>query len=90
MFDLWATVDDLFIKIQLYKTHARFIQNFINNIIFVLAIFLERIFFYILRKFYNLNLVMKIIQFYDSLKKARKSHLLYLEFTGRGELNTEI
>ena len=60
-------MDDLFIKIQLYKTHASFIQNFINNIIFVLTIFLEKIFFYILRKFYNLNLVMRIIKFYDSL-----------------------
>ena len=63
----YSVVDDLFVKIQLYKTQASFIQNFINNIIFVLTIFLEKIFFYILRKFYNLNLVMRIIKFYDSL-----------------------
>lgn len=32
-------MDDLFVKIQLYKTQASFIQNFISNIIFVFTIF---------------------------------------------------
>lgn len=50
----YSIVDDLFVKIQLYKTQASFIQNFISNIIFVFTIFLEWIFFYIWRKIYNL------------------------------------
>lgn len=50
----YSVVDDLFVKIQLYKTQASFIQNFISNIIFVFTIFLEWIFFYIWRKIYNL------------------------------------